>query len=195
MVKPTAPVYPPLPTEGPKLSTEDLKLSTEDGQNYRLQKISEIEKQLISERDARKALYKKYKRGINTTDGVDTVFISASIIMAGVGLAVEIVAIVCGCMGVCIKLVRRKCISKAQKHYEIKTLGESKLNSIKNLISKDLNDGQISEQEFKMVLDELDKYNELKDKTHTKQSGLSEQEKKKLIEEGKAQALSSIQKK
>ena len=170
MPKPTAPLYPELPTE--------------DGQNYRLQKISEIEKQLITERDARKALYKKYKRGINTTDGVDTVFISASITMAGVGLAVpallpiEIIAIVCGCMGVCSKLVRRKCILKAKKHYEIKTLGESKLNSIKNLISTALNDGQISEQEFKMVLDELDKYNDLKDKTHTKQSGLSEQEKK-----------------
>ena len=35
----------------------------------------------------------------------------------------------------------------------------------------------------------------MKDKTHTKQSGLSEQEKKKLTEEGKAQALSAIQKK
>ena len=46
-----------------------------------------------------------------------------------------------------------------------------------------------------MVLDELDKYNDLKNKTHTKQSGLSEQEKNKLIEEGKAQALSAIQKK
>ena len=187
MKQPTAPLYPELPTE--------------ERQNYRLQKISEIEKQLITERDARKALYKKYKRGINITDGVDTVLISTSVIMAGVGLAVpvmlplETVAIVCGCMGVCVKLLRCKLMSKTQKHYEIKTLGESKLNSIKGLISTALNDGQISEQEFKMVLDELDKYNDLKDKTHTKQSGLSEQEKKKLIEQGKAQALSAIQKK
>ena len=44
MKQPTAPIYPELPTE--------------DGQNYRLQKISEIEKQLIKERDVRKALYK-----------------------------------------------------------------------------------------------------------------------------------------
>ena len=112
------PIYPELPTE--------------DGQNYRLQKISEIEKQLIKERDARKALYKKYKRGINITDGVDTTLISAGVIMAGVGLTVplmlplEIIAIVCGCMGVCVKLVRRKLMSKTQKHYEIKTPGESK---------------------------------------------------------------------
>ena len=57
-------------------------------------------------------------------------------------------------------------MSKTQKHYEIKTIGESKLNSIKNLISKALNDRQISEQEFKLFLDELDRYNDLKDKTH-----------------------------
>ena len=187
MKPPTAPIYPELPTE--------------DGQNYRLQKISEIEKQLIKERDARKALYKKYKRGINITDGVDTTLISAGVIMAGVGLTVplmlplEITAIVCGCMGVCVKLVRRKLMSKTQKHYEIKTLGESKLNSIKDLISKALQDGQISESEFKMVLCELEKYNDLKDKARTKQSGLSEAEQNKLIQEGKTQALSIIQKK
>ena len=33
------------------------------------------------------------------------------------------------------------------------------------------------------ILDELDKYNDLKDKTHTEQSGLREQETHKLIEE------------
>ena len=148
----------------------------------------------------RKALYKKYNRAINFTDSIDTTLISASV-MAGIGLTVpamlplEIAAIVCGCMGACVKLMRRKLMSKAQKHYEIKTIGESKLNSVKNLISKALNDGRISEEEFKIVLDELDRYNDLKDKTHTKQSGLSEQEKKKLIEEGKSQALAIVKKK
>ena len=172
MKPPTAPpIYPELPTE--------------DGQNYRLQKISEIEKQLIKERDARKALYKKYKRGINITDGVDTTLISAGVIMAGVGLTVplmlplEIIAIVCGCMGVCVKLVRRKLMSKTQKHYEIKTLGESKLNSIKDLISKALQDGQISESEFKMVLNEMEKYSELKQEIKTtKNIEITDEEKK-----------------
>ena len=59
---------------------------------------------------------------------MDTTLISASVIMAGIGLAVpvmlplEIAAIVCGCMGACVKLVRHKLMSKAQKHYEIKTI-------------------------------------------------------------------------
>lgn len=187
MKQPSAPLYPELPVE--------------DGQNYRLQKISEIEKTLINERDVRKALYKKYKRGINITDGVDTGLISTSVILAGVGLTVpimlplEIGAVVCGSLGVCVKLVRRKLTSKAQKHYEIKTIADSKLNSIKDLISKALTDGQISENEFKLVLDELDKYNKLKDNIHSKQTGLSEAERKKLIEEGKAQAKNEMKKK
>ena len=188
MKGPTAPpLYPELPIE--------------DGQNYRLQKISEIEQTLIKERDTRQSLYKKYKRSINATDGVDTTLISGSVIMGGIGIAVpfmlplEIAAIVCGVAGVCVKFIRRRLHSKAKKHYEIKTLAESKLNSVKDLISKALNDGQMSEQEFKMVLDELERYNNLKDKTRSKQSGMSEVERKKLIEEGKAQALSAIQKK
>ena len=74
MKQPTAPIYPELPTE--------------DRQNYRLQKISEIENQLIKERDVRKALYKKYNRAIILTDSIDTTLISASVIMAGIGLAV-----------------------------------------------------------------------------------------------------------
>ena len=188
MKPPTAPIYP------------DLNGSTDDGHNYRLQKISDVEKQLLVERGLRKALYKKYKRGTNLTDGFDTLLISTSVILAGVGLAIpvllplEIVAVVCGCMGVCVKAFRRKLMSKAQKHYEIKTIADSKLNSIKDLVSKALTDGQISENEFTLMLDELDKYNKLKDNIHSKQTGLSEAERKKLIEEGKAQAKNEMKK-
>ena len=85
-------------------------------------------------------------------------------------------------------------MSKTQKRYGIKTLGESKLNSIKDLISKALQDGQISESEFRMVLCELEKNNDLKDKTGTKQSGLSEAEKNKLIQEVKRRLSVSFKK-
>ena len=91
--------------------------------------------------------------------------------MTGIGLTVpvklplEIAAAVCGCIGVCVNLVRCKLTSKAQKHNKIKAIADGKINSIKDLISKALQDGQISDDEFKMVLCELEKYNDLKDKT------------------------------
>ncbi|CAG2236575.1 unnamed protein product [Mytilus edulis] len=155
MKQPTAPdLYPELPIE--------------DGQNYRLQKITEIEKTLINERDKRKSLYKKYKRGVNVTDGVDTSLISTSVVLAGIGIAfpillpIQIAAVVCGSLGGLVKLIRRKLTTKSKKHYEIKTMAECKLNSIKDLISKSLTDGQISADEFKLILDELEKFNEMK---------------------------------
>jgi hypothetical protein len=58
----------------------------------------------------RKSLYKKYKRGINFTDSIDTILISTSVILAGVGIAIpvllplQITAAICGSVGVCIKL-------------------------------------------------------------------------------------------
>ena len=92
------------------------------------------------------------------TDGVGTALVSTSVIMAGLGLIepvmlpLEFAAVVCGCMGACVKLVRRKLMSKAQKHYEIKTLRESKLKSVKNLISKALNDGRYPNKNLRLFL-------------------------------------------
>ena len=188
MKQPTAPnLYPELPIE--------------DGQNYRLQKISEIERTLINERDMRKSLYKKYKRGINITDGVDTGLISASVILAGVGITVpimlplEIAAVVCGGLGMCVKLIRRKLTTKTQKHCNVQTIAESKLNSIKDIVSKALQDGEISGDEFKMVLNEMEKYSELKQEIKTtKNTEITDEEKKKLIEQGRIEAMNTIQK-
>ena len=188
MKQPTAPnLYPELPIE--------------DGQNYRLQKISEIERTLINERDMRKSLYKKYKRSINITDGVDTGLISASVILASVGITVpimlplEIAAVVCGGLGMCVKLIRRKLMTKTQKHCNVQTIAESKLNSIKDIVSKALQDGEISEGEFKMVLNEMEKYSELKQEIKTtKNIEITDEEKKKLIEQGRMEAMNTMQK-
>ena len=69
------------------------------------------------------------------------------------------------------------------------------MNFVKNLISKALNDRRMSEEEFKIVLDELNRYNDLKDKTHTKQSGLSEQKKKEDKRKRKITGTGDSQKK
>ena len=215
MKQPTAPVlentiYPML--------EENPKLEEDAGQNYRLQKISEIEKTLKEERDTRKTLYKRYKRGINIMDGIDTALISISIAMASVGFAVpvllplEIAAACCAGLGVCVTIIRRRLNTKTKKHSEIKTIAESKLNSIKKSISKALEDNKISDMEFKGILAELENYNTMKKTklSENKIKELTEDERKELIEkgkrialedkerliaEGKAQALAEIKKK
>ena len=178
---------PSAPELYPNLSLKEIDEYPENGQNYRLQKISEIEKTLQREIEIRKSLYKKYKRGINLTDGIDSILVSTAIILATVGIAipvllpVQITAAICGSVGVCIKLIRRRLTTKANKHYKIKTIADSKLNSIKDLISKSLTDGQISESEFKLILDELEKYIILKENNKIKP--LNNIERNKIIEE------------
>ena len=72
-------------------------------------------------------------------------------------LLLEIAAVVCGVAGVCVKFNRRRLHLKAKKHGEIKMVADSKLNSVKDIVSKALQDGQMSESEFKTVLDEMEK--------------------------------------
>jgi hypothetical protein len=206
MKQPSAPdLYPELTLK--EIEEHSTFNTLEDGQNYRLQKISEIERVLIRESEIRKSLYKKYKRGINFTDSIDTILISTSVILAGVGIAIpvllplQITAAICGSVGVCIKLIRRRLTTKSNKHYKIKTIADSKLNSIKDLISKSLTDGKIKEIEFKLILDEVEKYNNLKEnillKNETKslKTILNDDERKKIIEETENRVRNEIKKK
>ena len=52
--------------------------------------------------------------------------------------------------------------NKEKKHDKILILAESKLNSIETLISEALNDLNITHEEFKMILNEKDKYERMK---------------------------------
>ena len=78
-------------------------------------------------------------------------------------------------------MVGRGLQAKARKHDLIRGLAESKLNTIADRISVALNDNKITEEEFRLILSEVDKYNQMKAEIrgHQKQSGgLSEDEKK-----------------
>ena len=173
-VTPTAPrvdgtsgaLYPELP---------DRYATAPPDQSYRLQEISQLKKHLEDERDKRGQLHKKYRRGVNALDGVDTALLTAGMGMGigGVGLlstiiaapavlGLEIAALVCGVLGVEGKFVGRRLAVKATKHDEIRVLAESKLNTITDYVSGALTDGRISDEEFRLIVDEVSKYNQMK---------------------------------
>ena len=72
-------LYPPLETTG---------------DNHRLQHVAEVKFRLEKERNFRASLYKKYRRGVNVVDGLDTALSVASVGLAasGVGLLSTIIA-------------------------------------------------------------------------------------------------------
>ena len=183
-------------------------------QSYRLQEISQLKKHLEDERGKRGQLYKKYRRGVNALDGVDTALLTASmgmgiggvgllstIIAAPVVLGLEIASLACGVLGVAGKFVGRRLAVKARKHDEIRVLAESKLNTITDHISGALMDGRISDEEFRLIVDEVSKYNQMKAeiragtrKAHAAVM-LDEEAKNSLIQRGRDEARASFMKK
>ena len=172
-----APLYPELPA-GPA-ETQSVN-NTPPDQYFRLQEISRLRNHLEDEKDKRSQLYKKYRRGINAVDAADTALISASmgmgiggvgllttVIAAPVVLGLEIAAYGCGLLGVAGKFIGRRLSVKAKKHDEVRVLAESKLNTIADHVSRALTDGQISDEEFRLIIDEAQKYTQMKAEIRT----------------------------
>ena len=219
-VTPTAPLqsgalYPELPItdDGTAGNVAD-GTSQRPDQYFRLQEISRLRKQLEDEKDRHSQLYKKYRRGINAVDAVDTALLSASvgmgiggvgllstIIAAPVVLGLEVAALGCGLLGVAGKFVSRRLSVKAKKHDEVMILAGSKLNSISDHVSRALTDGRISDEEFRIVVDEVHKYTQMKaeiraraKKAHAAVT-LNEEAKISLIQRGRDEARASFMKK
>ena len=188
--------------------------SQQQDQYFRLQEISRLRKHLEDEKDKRSQLYKKYRRGINAVDAVDTALISASmgmgiggvgllttVIAAPVVLGLEIAALGCGLLGVAGKFIGRRLSVKAKKHDEVRVLAESKLNTIADHVSRALTDGQISDEEFRLIIDEAQKYTQMKaeirtgaQKAHAAVT-LDEETKNSLIQQGRDEARASLMEK
>ena len=142
----------------------------ESADGHCLQHIAEVKFRLGKERNFRASLYKKYKRGVNIVDGIDTALAMTSVGLAasGIGLLSTIIAapvaigiqagaVVCGLLGAGGKLIGRKLQAKAKKHNQIPVLADSKLNTISDHVSAALADDKISDEEFRLILSEVDK--------------------------------------
>src|SRR5688572_27646655 len=143
---------------------------------YRLAKITEIQKDIETERDKRAVLNMKYCKGvriINVVDGISAlvalgstasaIAVLSTIVAAPVAMALQAVAVGAGVFSAVGRVVNRKLSLKAEKHRQIKTLAEAKLNTISDYVSKALEDDYISDEEYSLILNELGKFNEMKE--------------------------------
>ena len=89
---------------------------------------------------------------------------------------------------------------KQEKHDAIKLLAQSKLDSITNIISQAMQDGDISHTEFHKVLQEVEKYRQLKadirNQTKAKIKEITKEQREEILEqerkEGKEGFLQKI---
>ena len=173
---------------------------------YRLKVISDIQKYLEDEIQKRDAFYKKYSRVSKIVNIIDNGLISITIaveatgtvlIATGVGspigLALGISGAITGGISLIGNFVSTKTRIKAIKHLKIKTLAISKLDTINTHVSKALIDNFISDEEFKLIMDEMNKYKALKEeiKSNSKKR-LKTEEQESLIERGRQEARESF---
>ena len=166
----TEKLYPQIPATAPL-----------DDEFYRLKKIDEIEKFLRDEISIRDSLTKRFKRRATATSISDTSIVTAitalevaSIVTltTGIGIPISVVlastGLLLGIGSAVIHKTQKVFASKAKKHDKIKTLAESKIDTISGIVSKAVEDSHISHQEYQLILKEVEHYRVMKEQIRAK---------------------------
>ena len=201
-------IYPTLPTirEQPSAPNVVNRGSDDRGHSYRLTIIREIQEFLEKEIKNRDTFSKKYFRIAKVVNMVDNGLIvvtigaegtGAVLLATGVGapfaLALGISGVVTGAISLIGNIFSKKATTKAEKHLKIKTLATAKLDTIASHISKAMMDDFISDEEFKLIMEEMEKYKAMKEeiRNNTKKK-LKTEEEESLIERGRQEARESF---
>ena len=196
-------LYPSLPDvrESPSAPAID-----DRGHSHRLKVITDILNFLEEESVKREAFSKKYFRVAKYVSAVDSILIggtvcaevaAAVLLASGLGfpaaLGLGVGGAVAGAFSLIGNIVVRKTTIRAEKHLKIKTLASAKLDTIAWHVSKALTDDFISDEEFKLIMEELEKYKAMKEeiRNNTKKK-LKEEERESLIERGRQEARESF---
>ena len=125
--------------------------------------------------------------------GAGGIGLLSTIVAAPAVIAKEGVALFTGLLSIIGKYNVKWSTSKAEKHEKIKTIASTKLNTISSHISKALTDNEITDDEFRLILEELEKYKVMKEeiRTKTKKKIMAETE-ESLLERGRQEARESF---
>ena len=201
-------IYPTLPTirEQPTAPNVVNGGSDDRGHSYRLKIIRQVQEFLEEEIKNKEAFSKKYFRIAKVVNMIDNALItitigaegtSAVLLSTGVGapfaLALGISGVVTGAVSLIGNIFSKKATTKAEKHLKIKTLAMAKLDTIASHVSKAMMDDFISDEEFKLIMEEMEKYKAMKEeiRNNTKKK-LKTEEEESLIERGRQEARESF---
>ena len=162
-------------------------------------KINEIQAFLEKEEATREALSKKYFRAAIIVDNVGTVLIAitigggaggvallSTVTAAPAVIAIEGVALFTGFLSIIGRYSVKKSTSKAEKNEKIKTIASAKLDTIALHVSKALSDNKVTNEEFRLILEELEQYKVMKEEVRAKtKKKIATKTEETLIERGR----------
>ena len=121
--------------------------------------------------------------------GAGGIGLLSTIVAAPAVIAIEGVTLFTGLLSIIGKYSVKKSTSKAEKHEKIKTIASAKLDTISSHISKALSDNKVSDEEFQLILEELEKYKVMKEEVRTKtKKKIATETEETLIERGRQEA-------
>ena len=149
--------------------------------DFRLKHIKDVKQELERTSDIRKSLRKRYSNlnssldysnyALNTVSciyGVSSVSLLSTVALVPVSVVLGGVSAGCGVASVIVTKLNKKFKHKQDKHRDIYNLCENKLNTINSILSKALNDGFISNEEFDLILKEEKHFREMKESIKSK---------------------------
>ena len=124
--------------------------------------------------------------------GAGGVALLSTVIAAPAVIAIEGVALFTGFLSIIGKSVK-KSTSKAEKHEKIKTIASAKLDTITSHVSKALSDNKVTDEEFRLILEESEKYKVMKEELRAKtKKKIATETEETLIERGRQEACESF---
>ena len=162
--------------EGNSIECNSIDTSNLNNNQFRLNKISEIEDYFIAEIKERELMSNKLSKYTSFFDYFDKSLIVLSVTSGGVSIAsfATVIRAPIGitsaslsfgfslCTGI-VKTLLKAIRNKKQKHNKIAMLARSKFNSIESKISEALINNQISHEDFITIINEEKNYRELKE--------------------------------
>ena len=151
------------------------KINITEQTKFRLSEMIGVENYFYQEINERKSQIRKSNKYITIFEYIDKILIVLSATSGGVSI-VSFTTVVGAPVGIAsasftlifsiakgiIKILLKITRNKKELYDKILMLAKSKLNSVEKLISKALNDMDINHEEFIIILDEKDKYDNMK---------------------------------
>ena len=157
------------------ISRQSAKKNLSEQTKFQLSEIIGTENYFYQGINERKSYIRKLNKYITVFEYIDKILIFLSATSGGVSI-ISVISIVGVPVGIAsasftlifsiakgiIKILLKTTRNKKKKHDNILMLAKSKLNSTEILVSKALNDMDISHEEFTIILNEKDKYDRMK---------------------------------
>ena len=174
----------------------------QEPQAYRLKKVTEIKAYLLAEIEERRRQAQKKKRFNKIIGIVDIGLITSSAMTGGtsipafasgvalpIGAALGVFSVVLSLSTITTRKSSRSLMVKQGKHCAIKLLAQAKLDSIFDISSQAMQDGDIPPTELHKVLQEVEKYHRLKanirNQPRTKIKEIAKEQREKILEQGR----------